>query len=103
MPGEFQVCPSCQGHKTEVNPSIDAGGISGEVFAQDPGFARDYFNGVYDRPCSECKGEGLVFALVDDPDRLTEEQREFLAQVRDYERDSWDFAREVAAERAFGC
>jgi hypothetical protein len=60
LPVEFQVCPLCQGRGAHVNPSIDAHGLSGEDFAEDPDFAEDYFSGRYDQTCNECHGLRVV-------------------------------------------
>lgn len=52
----WEVCSCCSGRGKVVNPSIDAGGLSTEDFHEDPQFAEDYFNGVYDIACPKCKG-----------------------------------------------
>lgn len=56
----FEVCPTCEGHGTHVNPSIDAGGISREFFEDDPDFAEAYTSGGYDVTCSGCDGLRVV-------------------------------------------
>jgi hypothetical protein len=60
IPFKWEICPTCQGKGTHVNPAIDCGGISGEQFAEDPGFMHDYVNGLYDQPCNECHGRRVV-------------------------------------------
>ena len=60
LPWRYEVCPLCQGRGRHTNPAIDAHGISPEEFAADPDFAADYFGGVYDVTCYECKGHNVV-------------------------------------------
>ena len=76
LPWHWEVCPVCGGKGTHVNPSIDAGGLTGEDFAEDPDFAEGYFSGMYDQTCNYCGGRTTVPAV--DEDRLTSEQREAL-------------------------
>lgn len=38
IPAEYDVCGTCDGRGSHVNPSIDAHGISPEEFAEDPEF-----------------------------------------------------------------
>lgn len=61
----LEICPTCQGRGSHVNPSIDAHGISSEEFSEDPDFAEAYQNGAYDVPCAECHGESVVPVPVD--------------------------------------
>jgi hypothetical protein len=56
----YVVCPTCRGKGTHVNPSVDAGGLSPRDFADDDEFRDDYFAGIYDVPCYECKGERVI-------------------------------------------
>ncbi len=60
FPAKFEVCGTCQGKGSHVNPSIDSQGISQEEFEQDPDFAESYFAGNYDMQCVECKGLRVV-------------------------------------------
>ena len=57
---EMKVCDVCEGRGSYVNPSIDAHGISGHEFDEDPDFAESYFQGVYDVTCSLCGGKNVV-------------------------------------------
>ena len=54
------VCPVCEGEGKTVNPSIDCNGLTAADFAEDPDFAEDYRNGVYDVRCNACLGERVV-------------------------------------------
>lgn len=60
MADKFILCPVCEGHGTTVNPDIDANGLTAEDFADDPDFAEDYMNGVYDIPCRACNGLRVI-------------------------------------------
>ena len=60
VPAKYDVCGTCDGKGSHVNPSIDAHGISPEEFAEDPDFREDYFGGAYDVACNECRGKRVV-------------------------------------------
>jgi hypothetical protein len=61
VPAKNEVCSTCQGKGTHVNPSIDGSGLSREDFEREgPEFQEDYFRGVYDVTCYECKGHRVV-------------------------------------------
>lgn len=57
---EREVCPTCNGEGSHVNPSIDSQGLSADDFAEDPDFAEDYIRGTYDIPCKECNGLRVI-------------------------------------------
>lgn len=57
---KYQVCPVCEGEGKTVNPSIDAHGLTAEDFREDPDFANDYKNGMYDMTCAACNGQRVV-------------------------------------------
>ena len=97
VPAKFEVCSRCQGKGTHVNPNVDGHGLSREDFDQDPDFERDYFAGVFDVRCAECKGERVV--LEPNWDQMIERQKE-LANTH-YQDESDHFA-EIAAERRVG-
>lgn len=59
----YEVCPTCSGKGSHVNPSIDSNGLSAEDFYEDPDFRHDYCSGMYDVTCYECKGERVVPAM----------------------------------------
>lgn len=56
VPAVYQVCSTCEGKGTHVNPSVDCNGLTAEDFAEDPDFAEDYFRGVHDVTCYGCDG-----------------------------------------------
>lgn len=101
FPVHFVVCDGCQGHGTEVNPSIDAGGISGEDMYDDPDFAAAYFGGAYDQNCSTCDGQKVVPEIT--TTALTEEQKELLKKFREQLDEQEACFREMMAERRMGC
>lgn len=94
LPAKFEVCGTCRGKGTRVNPSIDGNGISPDEFREDPDFEESYFNGDYDVQCSACKGERVI-AVIDLP-RCTPAQKK---QWRQHERDEAESARDDYSER----
>lgn len=51
------VCPKCEGSgKIPLEGHV----FTAQDFADDPDFRHDYFGGVYDKPCSVCKGRTTV-------------------------------------------
>jgi len=66
LPSKRIVCPRCKGEGTHVNPNVDGHGISSEDFDADPDFRENYFNGVYDVSCEECKGNKVVDEIDDE-------------------------------------
>ncbi len=103
LPFRFVTCDLCSGRGTHVNPSIDAGGITGEQFADDPDFADDYRGGVYDVTCYECGGKRVVPELDDGPTgKMTEEQTKQAAAFWRQEADREDDLAEERAERRMG-
>jgi hypothetical protein len=49
---------------THVSPSVDCDGVTADDFAEDPDFEEEYFDGAYDVPCAECRGEKVVPEMV---------------------------------------
>ena len=98
LPSKWQLCSVCEGKGTHVNPSIDAGGISAEQFADDPEFAEEYFSGSYDVTCQRCQGR--TTERVVDWARVPKNLRK--AYEKQQEADA-AYERERRAEIAFGC
>lgn len=97
LPTHWAICPVCNGEGSHVNPSIDAGGLSAEDFADDPDFAEAYMAGDYDQTCNRCRGRTTVREV--DLEKLPADQRAA------YERQLQDEANDRAehlAEIAFG-
>lgn len=97
VPIIFEVCPTCDGRGTHVNPSIDAHGLTADDFYEDPDFAEEYFRGHYDVSCYECGGRNVV-------PEIDEEHcdKEVLKKVRDHQHDLAMWAREEAYQRRMG-
>ncbi len=91
---EYEVCGQCRGHGKVVDPSIDSGGITQEEFAADPDFRYDYFNGLFDIKCPECRGL-RVSAIPKFPEWLQK-------VIDDHDRAEAEHIAEVCAERAMG-
>lgn len=98
IPTCWGVCPVCDGRGKHVNPSIDAGGLSADAFADDPDFRDDYMHGVYDVQCSHCGGRTTV--KVPNLDALPAEQR---AEYDQQCRDDAEHEAERRAEFIMGC
>lgn len=73
LPVKWAVCPGCDGEGSHINPGVDCGGLSAEDFAEDPDFAEDYMNGVYDVTCNVCNGRTTVPEV--DWEKLSPEHR----------------------------
>jgi hypothetical protein len=97
VPIHFEVCPTCEGKGSHVNPSIDSEGLGAEDFAEDPDFEDDYRAGTYDVPCYECGGKRVAPAV--DVMRCP---AALLARVEAHARDLIDDARERVHEREMG-
>jgi hypothetical protein len=93
VPVSFEVCPTCEGRGSHVNPSIDAHGLSADDFAEDPDFAEDYWSGAYDVPCYLCGGATTTPVCED-----AEIRREMEEQIQA----NYEYMREVEAERRMG-
>jgi len=110
-PADLQACPLCRGTGKVVDPAIDCGGISSREFAEDPGFAEDYFGGSYDILCPRCRGQNVVPDVIepgteDDPGRRDGDwsviRLELYQRLQDWERDEADYQAICAAERRMG-
>ena len=85
VPYRMEVCDLCHGEGKHINPAIDANGIEGRRFAEDPEFAEAYFGGAYDVVCYECHGRNVV--RVPNVEALGDEHKEaWYARIED-ERD----------------
>lgn len=99
IPAKYEVCDTCNGKGSYVNPSIDSNGLSSEDLYDDPDFAEDYFSGKYDVSCNECKGARVSPTV--DWESLSSDPK--LTQiVQDYIDEYFAYQREVANERRYG-
>ena len=100
LPARFEVCGTCRGKGSHVNPSIDSHGISAEEFAEDPDFEEAYFEGRYDVTCNECGGLRVTPQV--DERALTEAQKAQYELWLEGEDDRCAYESERAAERRMG-
>ena len=64
FPADLEVCYTCEGKGTHVNPRIDAGGLTREDFYDDPEFRDEYRAGFYDVVCNTCKGDRKLPEII---------------------------------------
>lgn len=76
LPVVFEVCGTCNGKGSHVNPSIDSNGLTASDFDEDPDFRENYMSGMYDVTCNECGGKRVVPIL--DEARATPEQIKYV-------------------------
>ena len=101
FPARFAVCPLCSGTGKVVDPDIDCCGLTREDFDDDPDFEEDYFDGVYDVTCPQCRGERVVPAV--DQGALPPALRVLYDGWRAARSADAEYAQECAAERRMGC
>lgn len=102
FPGKFEVCPTCNGTGTHVNPSIDAGGISEDdefwYGDEDEEGESAYMSGHYDVTCYRCAGR-TTWLVIDE----ARADAIMLAKYREYQDDEAEYEAERHAERRMGC
>lgn len=99
FPAKYEVCSTCDGKGSHVNPSIDSHGIGAEEWDRDwdDESREGYFSGAYDVRCAECDGARVVPVL--DEERATPEQKQIVeARINDH----YSAQRERDAERRMG-
>jgi hypothetical protein len=74
----YCVCDTCSGRGRHTNPSIDAGGLSGDWDEDDMPL---YLSGAYDVPCYGCGGSGLT----PEPAPRNEAEEKILARIAEDE------------------
>ena len=94
VPAKNEVCGNCRGEGRIVNPNIDGHGLTREDFDEDPQFEEDYFSGVYDIHCPECKGKRVI--KTPDLSQMTDQQKKVYWA---YQNDREDEMREMEWER----
>lgn len=99
FPAKYEVCSTCDGKGSHVNPSIDSHGIGAEEWDRDwdEDDREAYFDGRYDVPCAECHGARVAPVL--DEDRCTPED---VAQVGKIVEEHYAYQRECRHEREMG-
>lgn len=101
LPVKYEVCMTCGGKGSHVNPSIDACGISSDDFDDDPDFEEEYFSGAYNVTCYGCAGKRLVVEI--DRDRLTGSQAKVVERIQDWRAFMEECEEEARQERIMGC
>jgi hypothetical protein len=91
-----EVCPTCRGKGSRVNPAIDGHGIGQDEWDEaGEEFQRDYLDGHFDVQCDECNG----LRVIDVPDP---EDPNFALWEADMEAEA-DYRAEREAEIRMGC
>ncbi len=96
IPAVYEVCETCDGRGSHVNPSIDAHGISPEEFHEDPDFAESYWRGDYDQSCNECCGQRVSPTVSPN---ATQKQQDYVHSRIDAH---YEIEASYEAERRFG-
>ncbi len=92
---KFEVCQTCEGRGSHVNPSIDDNGITQSEWAEwDEDERETYRSGGYDVTCYECGGQRVV--EVPDLEHASEAVK---LHVERMDRESAEAAAEEAADR----
>lgn len=96
FPAKAEVCETCGGRGTHVNPSVDSHGITSSEWAEEWSYEEreSYMQGAYDVCCYECHGEKVVFV----PDEPHESNEEALKIWRRWEEQTQSWAYDLAAE-----
>jgi len=97
IPMRKEVCPSCHGNGSYVNPNIDSHGIGVDEFYEDPDFEESYLAGHYDMTCEECEGTNVIDVV--NKDFATPEMVKFVA---DWYTDYYESLAEQEAEMRMG-
>ncbi len=100
FPAKFEVCGTCDGKGSHVNPSIDSEGITADEFAEDPDFEESYFAGHYDQTCNECDGLRVVPEV--DEEKLSDAQKVQFKAWQSAEEFRYSYESERAHERRMG-
>lgn len=97
IPFHWEVCGTCDGKGSHVNPSIDSNGITQDEWSEwDQEDRENYISGVYDVECHECKGRRVVPHLDAPKDSPTEKW------LTDWYKSEANDRRERESEMRFG-
>jgi len=98
LPIRFEVCSTCKGRGTHINPSIDSNGITGDEWNEwDDDEREGYMGGRYDIACLECNGEKVIPVVAEC--RLSDYQKKMYEQYQKKIADDIAYERECAMER----
>ena len=99
---KFEICETCQGRGTYVNPSIDSGGITASEWEEwDEDDREDYWSGRYDITCSQCSGQKVIQVL--EYDTKNPLYNWCCERLNEYYESQYESAREHAWEKRMGC
>ena len=95
----FEVCGTCRGRGSHVNPSIDSHGITGDEWDNDWSYEdrENYMSGMYDVICYECNGKRIVPV----PDKYTNTPT-IIRAIENKEEEEYYNARERVTEWEMG-
>lgn len=102
LPFNFEVCSSCGGTGSYVDPNIDSNGITSEEFENDWSYEdrENYFSGMYNITCEECNGARVVPEI--EFDYLTQDEKKFVKLLDEIRNDAYEEARQDWKERQMG-
>ena len=97
----FEVCSTCNGRGTHVNPSIDSGGITASEWAEwDEEEREHYWSGSYDVSCYQCHGEKVIQNLEYETENKL--YNWCCERLNEHYESQYESAREMAEERRWG-
>lgn len=101
LPIKYEVCGTCEGRGSHVNPSIDCGGLTSDDFYDDPDFEEGYRSGHYDVTCYGCNGK-RVMPVINDSCLNAAQRRavEYIEECAQYEA---EYQAQCRMERMMGC
>jgi hypothetical protein len=66
-PAHYEVCQTCEGRGSYVNPSIDSNGLTQQdMYDMGEDFQEDYHSGAYDQTCGHCNGNRVELVPNDE-------------------------------------
>ena len=102
FPARCEVCSTCGGRGSHVNPDVDGHGITADEFAEDPGFQEQYSRGTYDVPCYGCGGRRVV-PVIDRDAAAAEGLGAYLQAYDQQQEELAECYAQQLAERRAGC
>lgn len=110
LPAKYEVCGTCEGNGTHLNPSIGQHAYSSEEFYEsfDEEEQEQYFKrgGMYDVQCEECNGKRVIavpdFEMVWPKHETNPDEIDLKNYYKETERNRTRMAREEQHERDMG-
>jgi hypothetical protein len=99
LPFKFEVCGTCGGKGSHVNPSIDSHGITASEWEEDydEESRETYMSGGYDVPCNECGGQRVVPEIDE-----ARADKKCLDAYRAWQKNEYESAAERAYQQRMG-